>query len=62
MTLQIDPIKSTLGAIVRVRAEDAVKGDAPGRLLDALNRYNVLVFPQVDMSDEIFSPAHGSDG
>lgn len=54
MTLQIDPIKSTLGAIVRVRAEDAVKGDAPGRLLDALNRYNVLVFPQVDMSDEIF--------
>lgn len=54
MTLEIEPIKPMLGAFVHVRAEDAVKDDAPGRLLQALNRYNVLVFPQVEMSDEVF--------
>lgn len=54
VTLQIEPIKPTLGAFVHVRAEDAIQGDAPGRLLDALNRYNLLVFPKVDMSDEVF--------
>ena len=54
MTLRIEPIKPTLGAFVHVRPEDAIKHDAPQRLLDALNRYNVLVFPQVGMSDEVF--------
>jgi len=54
VALDLRPITPTLGASVHVAPEDAIKGDAPAQLLDALNRYNVLVFPQVDMSDEIF--------
>jgi alpha-ketoglutarate-dependent taurine dioxygenase len=52
--LAIEPIKPTLGAFVRVRAEEAIQDGVSGRLLDALNRYNVLVFPQIDMSDDVF--------
>jgi alpha-ketoglutarate-dependent taurine dioxygenase len=54
VTLTIEPITPALGAFVRVAPEDAVADGVPGRLLDALNRYNVLIFPQVGMSDEIF--------
>jgi alpha-ketoglutarate-dependent taurine dioxygenase len=54
VTLKIEPIKPALGAFVQVRPQDAIAGDAPQQLLDALNRYNVLVFPRLDMSDEIF--------
>jgi alpha-ketoglutarate-dependent taurine dioxygenase len=54
VTLAIEPIKPTLGAVVRVRAEEAIQDGVPGRILDALNRYNVLVFPRVDMSDDVF--------
>jgi len=54
VALDLQPITPTLGAYVRVSAADSVKGDTPGQLLEALNRHNVLVFPQVDMSDEIF--------
>lgn len=54
MALDIQPITPTLGAFVRTSPEDAIKDGAPSELLDALNRYDVLVFPQIDMSDEIF--------
>lgn len=54
MVLAIEPITPTVGAYLRVTAEDAVRGDAPARILEAINRYNVVVFPQIDMSDETF--------
>jgi alpha-ketoglutarate-dependent taurine dioxygenase len=54
MTLEIEPITPAIGAYVRVAPEDAVRDGNPERILAALNRYNVLVFPQVHMSDETF--------
>lgn len=54
MTLKIEPIKPALGAFVQVSAEEAIQDGVAGQLLDALNRYNVLVFPQLDMSDDAF--------
>ncbi len=54
MALNIEPITPALGAFVRIRAEDVIADGVPGQLLDALNRYNVLIFPQINMSDEIF--------
>jgi alpha-ketoglutarate-dependent taurine dioxygenase len=53
VTLRIEPIKPTLGAFVRVSPEGAIRDGVPRQLLDALNRYNVLVFPQIDMSDDV---------
>ena len=50
----IRPITSQIGATVEV-APDAVLADGAAELLlGALNHYNVLVFPQVRMSDDIF--------
>ncbi len=50
----IKPITSEIGATVEV-APDAVLADGAAQLLlGALNHYNVLVFPQVHMSDDIF--------
>ncbi|CAN7541085.1 TauD/TfdA family dioxygenase [Phenylobacterium sp. LjRoot219] len=54
MALDLQPITPALGAYVRLSPEDALQGGAPGELLDALNRYNVLVFRQLDMSDDVF--------
>jgi len=54
VTLEIEPIKPALGAFVRMSADEALQEGVAGRLLDALNRYNVLVFPQLNMSDEAF--------
>lgn len=54
MAVEIEPIKPALGAFVRMSANEAVQEGVAGQLLDALNRYNVLVFPQIDMSDDAF--------
>src|SRR5262245_5320086 len=54
MTLDIEPITPAIGAYVHIAAADAVTGSAPTHLLDALDRYHVLVFPQLHMSDDIF--------
>lgn len=54
MTFEIEPIKPALGAFVRLSADDALRDGVAGQLLDALNRYNVLVFRQIDMSDDAF--------
>lgn len=47
-----DPITPTIGAYVRVSADDVVKDGVPTQLWDALNKYMVLLFPQINMSDE----------
>lgn len=54
MSFTIEPITPALGAFVHIAPEDAIADSVPGKLLDALNRYNVLIFPQVEMSDDIF--------
>jgi len=54
VALDLQPISPALGAYVRLSPNDAIRDGAPGELLNALNRYNVLVFPQIDMSDDIF--------
>jgi alpha-ketoglutarate-dependent taurine dioxygenase len=50
----IRPITPEIGATVEVAAEAVLNDGVAEELLDALDRYNVLVFPQVGMSDEIF--------
>lgn len=50
----IEPITPAIGATVRVAAEAVLAEGAAGRLLAALDRYNVLVFPQVHMDDDVF--------
>lgn len=54
MALDLEPITPCLGDFVHLK-DDAV--GAPGladKLLAALDRHNVLVFPQVHMSDDAF--------
>jgi alpha-ketoglutarate-dependent taurine dioxygenase len=55
MSFVIEPITAGLGAFVHVRAEDVLAPGVPEQMLEALNRYNVLVFPQVNMDDDIFA-------
>lgn len=54
MTLDIAPITPTLGAFVRIAPADTLADGVPGKLLDALDRYNVLLFPQIHMNDDVF--------
>lgn len=54
MELSVEPITPAIGAYVHVPAKDVVRDGMPGQILEALNRYNVLVFPEVHMSDDIF--------
>ena len=55
MTMTIEPITPHIGAYLRVSADDVLQPDVIGQVLDALDRYNVLVFPQIHMSDERFA-------
>ncbi len=50
----IKPITPEIGATVEVSPKDVLAEGAAELLLGALNHYNVLVFPQVQMSDDIF--------
>ena len=55
MILEIEPITPTLGAFVRIAASDVLAPGMPEELLEALNRYNVLIFPQIGMDDDTFA-------
>jgi alpha-ketoglutarate-dependent taurine dioxygenase len=48
------PVTAEIGATVEVAPEAVLADGAAQLLLGALDRYNVLVFPQVRMSDDIF--------
>lgn len=50
--IAIEPITPHIGAYVRVAAEDVAKDDIPNKIWDALNQYMVVVFPEVNMSDQ----------
>lgn len=52
--LDLEPITPNLGAVVRIAPEDTIRGDTPARLVEALERHDVLLFPQVHMDDNTF--------
>lgn len=65
MPARFEPIAPNIGAYVHIGAEDVLLDRVPEQLYEALGRYNVLVFPQVNMSDDTFvemtarmGPAH----
>ncbi len=52
--IKIEPITPGIGANVYIAADDVTHEGVAPRLLDALDRYNVLVFPQICLNDEQF--------
>ncbi|WCT74426.1 TauD/TfdA family dioxygenase [Sphingomonas naphthae] len=52
--LTIEPITPAVGAYVRLDARDILGDGVPDRIMAALNRYNVLVFPRLHLPDEDF--------
>ena len=55
MKMTIDLITPHIGAFLRVSADAVLEPEAIVQVLAALDRYNVLVFPQIHMSDEFFA-------
>jgi alpha-ketoglutarate-dependent taurine dioxygenase len=62
VTVKIEPITPEIGAYVSIRAEDAITNGMPDQILAALNQYNVLVFPQVNMSDDTLAQLSAAMG
>ena len=54
MSLQFEPITPTIGAYVHGSAAAMLEEGNPEAILAALNRYNLLVLPQIHMPDDIF--------
>jgi alpha-ketoglutarate-dependent taurine dioxygenase len=54
MQLVIEPLTPQIGANIHIAAGDVLKAGVPNQVLAALNRHHVLIFPQVDMSDDQF--------
>ena len=54
MSLNIEPLSPNLGARVHIAPEAAIRHGVPEQLLEALERYNVLLFPQIHMNDDTF--------
>ena len=50
-----EAITPAIGANVHIDAAHVLDEGVPEALLAGLNRYNVLVFPQVHMSDDIYA-------
>lgn len=61
-SIEIEPINDRIGAYVKVAADDILNDGVPAQIMAALNRYNVLVFPQVHMTDEQFVALTGALG
>lgn len=60
--LAIKKITPNIGAYVENAAADLLQGDMPAQLMDALNTYNVLVFPKVGLTDEQLIELSGKMG
>jgi alpha-ketoglutarate-dependent taurine dioxygenase len=54
VNFEIEPINDRIGANVKVAAADILYEAVPERIMDALNKYNVLVFPEIHMTDDQF--------
>src|SRR5258705_2836249 len=50
--VRFEPIMPNLGAYVRVSADQVVDAGVPTQVLSALNQFGVLVFPQINLSDD----------
>jgi alpha-ketoglutarate-dependent taurine dioxygenase len=55
MQPQFESITPTIGAYVHIDAGSVLDEGVPQQLIEALDRYNVLVFPEVHMSDEVYT-------
>lgn len=53
--LAIEPINPVFGAYLRIRPEDTLAPGMPEKIMAALERYSAVVFPQINMSDELFA-------
>lgn len=60
--LTIEPITPTIGAYLHIAADRVNDPGMADAILDALNRYNVVVFPQIHMSDAQFVELTGALG
>jgi alpha-ketoglutarate-dependent taurine dioxygenase len=65
MPAKFELINENIGAYVHIAADEVLQDGVPEQLSEGLEKYNVLVFPQVSMSDETFAamtarmgPAH----
>ncbi len=54
MGLIIEPATPVIGAFLHITPEDAVREENACQILAALERHHVLIFPQINMSDELF--------
>lgn len=52
--VKIEAITPTIGANVFIAARDVTNAGVPSQILQALGKYNVLVFPRIHLSDEQF--------
>ncbi|HEX7873836.1 MAG TPA: TauD/TfdA family dioxygenase [Sphingobium sp.] len=52
--IKIEPINERIGAYVTVDPTRLLDEGVPEQILDALNTYNVLVFPEAHMTDDQF--------
>jgi alpha-ketoglutarate-dependent taurine dioxygenase len=53
--MTMEPLTPHLGATIEVSADEVLQPGVIAGVLEALDRYDVLVFPQIDMSDERFA-------
>lgn len=61
-TIKIEAITPSIGAYVHIAAGDIINDGIPAQILAALNTYNVLVFPNIHLSDEQFVAFTGQLG
>lgn len=50
--LNIEPISDEIGARIFIEAEHILDESVPEQILDALNKYGVLLFPKIFLGDE----------
>ncbi len=53
--LKIEPISDEIGARIFVDAQQILDDSVPEQILEALNRYGVLLFPHINLSDEVMA-------
>ncbi|TGD73318.1 TauD/TfdA family dioxygenase [Mangrovimicrobium sediminis] len=60
--IRFERITPNLGAYAHVAPQDIVADGVPDRILEALTEYGVLVFPQLNLSDELMVELTGCMG
>lgn len=60
--IRFEPITENLGAYAHLAPDDVVANGIPEQILGALTRYGVLVFPRINLSDEMMVALTGALG